>query len=180
MSAKETLPDFIAPRLQILSIGLNPSLPSVDAGFYFANPRNRFWAAFAASGLVQDHETPSPAYHRRLLKLDQIGFTDVVKRPSRQGHMLNAADFRRDAPLLAQKIHKYNPSWAWFHGKVAYQKFLHYALKMPKSDLTWGLQTLVLGATRIFVTPNPSPANAVYSLADLQDWYRQFQAHVQT
>ena len=40
-----------------------------------------------------------------------------------------------------------------------------------KSEL--GLQPRSIGATRVFVTPNPSPANAVYSLEDLADWYRR-------
>ena len=47
----DTLPDYLRPGLRLLSIGLNPSLPSVAAGYYFANPRNRFWTALNASEL---------------------------------------------------------------------------------------------------------------------------------
>ena len=50
----KTLPDYIRGDLRILSIGLNPSLPSVREGFYFANPRNRFWRALQCSGLLSD------------------------------------------------------------------------------------------------------------------------------
>ena len=173
----ETLPDYIASDLRVLSIGLNPSLPAVRAGFYFANPRNRFWRAFAASGLAASAGAPSAAYHRTLLQRDRIGFTDVVKRPSRQGHELRAADFRRDAPRLLQRLQDCRPQWAWFHGKQAYRHFLHYALDATPKQIRWGVQRRVLGPTRIFVVPNPSPANAAYSLADLQRWHRRLARH---
>ena len=40
-----TLPDYLTDGLDIVFVGLNPSEFSVQAGHYFANPRNRFWAA---------------------------------------------------------------------------------------------------------------------------------------
>ncbi|MCG8324164.1 MAG: hypothetical protein MI673_01500, partial [Thiotrichales bacterium] len=48
----ETLPDYLREELKIISVGLNPSIPSVQAGYYFANPRNRFWKALNQSRLV--------------------------------------------------------------------------------------------------------------------------------
>ncbi|MBT8121332.1 MAG: mismatch-specific DNA-glycosylase, partial [Gammaproteobacteria bacterium] len=56
----ETLPDYLRAGLEIVSIGLNPSLPSVRDGFYFANPRNRFWRAVAASRLAPGLPPPGP------------------------------------------------------------------------------------------------------------------------
>lgn len=173
----ETLPDYVAADLRVLSVGLNPSVPSVRAGFYFANPRNRFWRAFAASGLAASAGEPSPEHHRALLQHDRIGFTDVVKRPSRQGHELRAADFRRDAPRLLGLLQDCEPQWAWFHGKQAYRNFLKYALGEAPEQIRWGVQRRALGPTRIFVTPNPSPANAAYSLDDLQRWHRRLARH---
>jgi G:T/U-mismatch repair DNA glycosylase len=41
----KALSDYLIPGLEIVSIGLNPSLSPVRVGFYFANPRNRFWRA---------------------------------------------------------------------------------------------------------------------------------------
>jgi len=38
----KTLPDHLAPGLDIVSIGINPSRYSVERGFYFARPGNRF------------------------------------------------------------------------------------------------------------------------------------------
>ena len=50
MKEFETLPDYLKPGLDIVFVGLNPSDYSVRKGHYFANPRNRFWAAFNRSG----------------------------------------------------------------------------------------------------------------------------------
>jgi len=166
-----TLADYLRSGLRIVSIGLNPSLRSVEAGFYFANPRNRFWPALLASGLAPPGITPGAAAIARLFEEHAMGFTDVVKRPSAGGAALRAADFKRFAPELRDKLTRYRPGVAWFHGKQAYHGYLRYAEgRQPTGD--WGAQP-DLGACRVFVTPNPSPANAAYSLADLSEWYRR-------
>lgn len=171
----KTLPDYLRPGLDIISIGLNPSLPSVRAGFYFANPRNRFWRALNASGLVTQPLTPGVAAMDRLLGEHGIGFTDVVKRPTAGGNELRAADYRSWAPQLHAKLLDYQPRIAWFHGKQAYGNFLKYGMEI-KPAMEWGAQSLCIGSSRVFVTPNPSPANAAWSLDDLVDWYRRLAA----
>ncbi len=168
----ETLKDYIRSGLDIVSIGLNPSLPSVREGFYFANPRNRFWRALNASGLVSEPLEPGVAAMERLFNDYAIGFTDVVKRPTAGGGELRAADYRAWAPLLKQTLADVAPAIAWFHGKQAWTNYVYYGegRRMPAD---WGEQPFRLGSARVFVTPNPSPANAVYSLADLVVWYRR-------
>ena len=42
--------------------------------------------------------------------------------------------------------------------------------------LDWGLQPFSIGASQVFVTPSPSPANAVYALEDLAEWMRRLAA----
>jgi TDG/mug DNA glycosylase family protein len=39
-----------------------------------------------------------------------------------------------------------------------------------------GVQPVAIGSCLVFVTPNPSPANAAWSLANLVEWYRQLAA----
>ena len=177
-ASRTTLPDYVDSDLRVLSVGLNPSVISVQAGFYFANPRNRFWRAFDDSGLADSQGEPSQSRHRVLLEQDRIGFTDVVKRPSRQGHELRAADFRRDAPRLLQLIEKIRPAWVWFHGMQAYRHFLKHALDSSPENIRWGKQPRAIGDAQVYVTPNPSPANAAYSLADLRRRYRRLARHV--
>ena len=168
----KTLPDYLGPELEIVSIGLNPSLPSVREGFYFANPRNRFWRALNGSGLVAEQLLPGAAAMEVLLTRDRIGFTDVVKRPTAGGHDLRAADYREWSPMLLQKLEKFQPKIAWFHGKQAYTNYLNYG-EGVKASIAWGEQPRCIGAARVFVTPNPSPANAAYSLEVLTDWFAQ-------
>lgn len=167
----DTLPDWLAENLRVISIGLNPSLPSVEAGYPFANPRNRFWPALNASRLVGEPVTPGVAGIEWLFHHQGMGFTDVAKRGTRGGGELRAADYRRDAPLLAEKLARYRPRLAWFHGKQAYRAYLRYAHGEKPATLDWGEQPARAGEPPAFVTPNPSPANAVYSLADLTAWY---------
>ena len=167
----KTLPDYLRPGLRLLSIGLNPSLGSVKAGFYFANPRNRFWPAMLASGLAPAGMTPGEEAVARLFAERGIGFTDVVKRASAGGAALRAADFKRFAPQLRAKLENLHPAVAWFHGKQAYNGYLRYGEgRAPHGG--FGEQADIAGC-RVFVTPNPSPANAAYSLADLCEWYRR-------
>jgi TDG/mug DNA glycosylase family protein len=166
----ETLPDYLRAGLDIVSIGLNPSLPSVREGFYFANPRNRFWRALNASGLVGKSLEPGIAAMEALLENHSIGFTDVVKRPTAGGHALRAADYREWAPVLHDRLLQYQPRIAWFQGKQAYANYLKYTVE-SRPAIDWGEQAVRIGDSRVFVTPNPSPANAAFSLDDLADWY---------
>ena len=168
----DTLPDLLAPNLRLLSIGLNPSLPSVVAGFYFANPRNRFWRALNGSALLREPVEPGRAAMTELLQRESIGFTDVAKRPTRGAGDLRAQDFRAGAVLLRAHIERYQPVVAWFHGKVAYQNFARHA-DLDTGRPGWGEQVPMIGGTRIYVTPNPSPANAVWSLDALVQWYNK-------
>ena len=167
--ALATLPDYLQARLGIVLIGLNPSVYSVRAGHYFANPRNRFWPAVTAANLAG--RPVGPADDARLMEAG-IGFTDVVKRPTPQASGVSAADYRRDAPLLREKILAHQPIIACFHGMMAYRAYLRYAEGISKPGaISLGRQEFTIGNSRVFVLPNPSPANARYSLEDLTDWY---------
>ena len=164
-----TLPDHLQEGLDLLFVGLNPSQYSAEVGHYFANPRNRFWPAFNLSGLVAREVT---AEEDATLLDDGIGFTDVAKRPTPMGSGLRAADFRQWAPVLKEKILKFAPRLVCFHGLMAYKAYLQHGEGVKESPQL-GLQARTIGSSRLFVVPNPSPANAKYSLSDLADWYGQ-------
>lgn len=167
----DTLPDYLKPGLAIVLIGLNPSTYSVREGHYFANPRNRFWRAISASGLAG--RELGPADDASLLE-SGIGFTDLVKRATPQASGLKTADYRRDAPLLRDKIMRYAPGIACFHGLTAYRAYLRHAENLPDAGpIELGPQENRIGESRVFVLPNPSPANARYSLDELTSWYRK-------
>lgn len=166
-----TLPDLLAPGLRLVFVGLNPSEYSAREGHYFANPRNRFWPAFNRSALLPAAlgRECAPADDSFLLE-HGIGFTDVAKRPTPQGNALKAADYRRWAPLLREKLLQCQPRLVCFHGLMAYKAYLRYG-EGERAAPDLGLQPAGIGASAVFVVPNPSPANARYSLDDLAGWY---------
>lgn len=167
-----TLPDYIDYHLKVLSVGLNPSIPSVAQGYYFANPRNRFWRAFNQSNILEHSITPDSNVHELLLNQFDIGFTDVVKRPSKMANQLKSEDYQQDAPLLREKIEVYTPELVWFHGKLAINNFMNYAYGL-KNNWQWGLNKVPQINSKVFVSPNPSSANAAYSLQSLIEYYNK-------
>ena len=165
----QTLPDYLSQGLALVFVGLNPSLYSVKTGHYFANPRNRFWTALNLSGLVGvelsaevDHTLPDHG----------IGLTDVVKRPTAGASGLTSQDFRTWAPVLKEKLERFRPRLVCFHGLTGYRQYLRYG-EGSRAPASLGLQEHQIGGVPVYVTPNPSPANARYSLDDLAGWYRE-------
>ena len=166
-----TLPDLLAPGMALVFVGLNPSEYSAREGHYFANPRNRFWPAFNRSALLpmKIGRECVPADDSLLLE-HGIGFTDVVKRPTPQGNALRAADYRQWTPALRERLLYCQPGLICFHGLMAYKAYLQYA-ESEKSSPELGVHPRRIGVSSVFVVPNPSPANARYSVDDLAAWY---------
>ena len=166
-----TLPDAVRGGLRALAVGINPSLPSVRAGFCFANPRNRFWPALNASRLVDAPLEPGPDAVRVLVERYGIGFTDIVKRPTTGSGELRAHEFRDGAARLEGLIVQYAPGVIWFQGAQAWHAFARHMGWDIAGKVDWGPQIRKVGGARIFVTPNPSPANAAYGLPVLVRWF---------
>ena len=166
-----TLPDAVREGLRALAVGINPSLPSVRAGFYFANPRNRFWPALNASRLVDAPLEPGPDAVAVLVERYGIGFTDIVKRPTAGSGELRPPEFREGAARLEALVDRLEPSVVWFQGATGWRAFARYAGWRFTGAVEWGAQEWRIGCARTFVTPNPSPANAAYSLSDLVGWF---------
>ncbi|MBQ0725316.1 MAG: mismatch-specific DNA-glycosylase [Cycloclasticus sp.] len=168
----KTLPDLVDANMAILLVGLNPSIPSVKAGFYFANPVNRFWKALNGCGFFSETLEPNLGSCVRMQQQYRIGFTDLVKRPTAGCKDLKADDYRTGSRRLQRMIRELAPSIVWFHGKMACQKYLQYSHdQAPQVD--WGLQAWRLFDSRVYISPNPSPANAAFSLANITVSYRE-------
>src|ERR1700733_8210707 len=97
-----TLPDLLSDGLDLVFVGINPSLLSAAQGHYFARKTNRFWPGFSRSRLSLRapqalgverlepvHDTAFPEYG--------IGFTDVVKRPTANAGELGREEFAAGA-----------------------------------------------------------------------------------
>ena len=170
MADAPTLPDYLRPGLHLVFVGINPGAYSASVGKYFATPQNRFWSALNRSGLTGEQEC-GPGDEAWLFEHRAIGFTDVVKRASNSASSLRAADFREWAPLTRDKLLTASPLVVCFNGITGYKWFLQYAEGHKQVDVALGEQPDRLGDSRVFVAPNPSPANASYSLYDIAAWY---------
>jgi TDG/mug DNA glycosylase family protein len=171
-SKPRSLPDRLAPDLDIVSIGINPSVYTAVHGFNFARPGNRFWPTFNAAGIVSEPLAPGKPAVMKLLREYRIGFTDIVKRATDRADELTDADYRKGAVALKRKLERYRPKIAWFQGTSAYQKYLEFA-EGRKRKVAPGLQPERIGTTVVFVTPNPSGANPAANPKLLLPWYRE-------
>ena len=167
-----TLPDYLTPDLDIVLVGLNPSIPSAQTGHYFANPRNRFWPAFNGAEMTPEPLSAETDY--RVLEYG-IGMTDLVKRPTPGVGDLKAADFRTGAAALKERLLPYAPRIVCFHGIMAASYYARHA-EGHRSQVALGPQSWSMGTAKVFVAPNPSPANASFSLDDIIGWYMKLKA----
>jgi TDG/mug DNA glycosylase family protein len=176
VTAEPQLPDYLRPNLQIVFVGINPSIYSVQRGHYFARRTNRFWPALSQSRLSEairhelGRERLGPEDDSLLLDFG-IGFTDVVKRATRNVSGLESGDFQRDVPRLLEKLQHFAPSIAVFHGLMGYRPFVRFGLGLKDVPRDLGPQAVTLGQTHVFVVPSPSPANAHFTPADQVMWY---------
>jgi double-stranded uracil-DNA glycosylase len=161
----------------VVFVGINPSLFSARRGHYFARPTNRFWGAFSRSMLSRRARDAmgvpllTPA-HDRLLLEHGFGFTDLVKRPTARAAELSPEELGAGIAALRRKLERHQPRIACFHGITGYRP-VHHLLMRDRSDPALGLQAIAIGATRLFLVPNPSGANAHVSPAQQAQWYDQ-------
>ena len=172
--AVSELPDLLRDGLDVVFVGINPSVYSAERGHYFARSTNRFWRAFSRSRLSRRaREAIGVALlapeHDRLLLDHGFGFTDVVKRPTAR-----AAEVARELPLgvaaLAKKLERHRPRIACFHGITGYRP-LYRHLADGDAEPPLGPQDLRIGGTRLFLVPSPSGANAHATPAEQTRWY---------
>jgi TDG/mug DNA glycosylase family protein len=182
-AAIHTLPDLLREGLDLVFVGINPSVYSAIQGHYFARRINRFWPCFSRSILSQPAraalgvERLEPI-HDRLLPPHGIGFTDVVKRPTAKAADLGRDEFAAGAAALVAKLERYQPRVACFQGIMGYRPFAA-ELGSTERSLVPGPQPLLLGRTRLFVVPSPSSANAHVTPAQQTEWYDRLAAYLQ-
>lgn len=161
---ERTLNDLIAPGLDILFVGINPGLWSGATGFHFARPGNRFWRALHQAGLTT--HLVSPDNQHELLDFG-IGVVNLVPRTTATAAELSTAEIRAGATALLDKINRYRPRKVAFLGVSTYRV----AFDRPKASV--GRQAERIGASEVWLLPNPSGLNAHYQLAALAVAYAQ-------
>jgi TDG/mug DNA glycosylase family protein len=164
-----TVPDVIAHDLDVLFCGINPGLYSGAVGHHFARPGNRFWRALNASGFTD--RILSPFEEHELLRVG-LGITNLVARATSTADRLTRAELRRGAARLPRKLARYRPKWVAFLGLTAYRA------AFDRKDAEIGMQGIALGATQVWLLPNPSGLNAHYQVPDLARAFGELRASI--
>ena len=151
----KTIPDVIAPGLDVLFCGINPGLYSAATGRHFARPGNRFWPALHRSGFVPRQLRPA---EQDLLLGYGHGITNLVARGTARADELTAAEIVAGGEILTAKVRRYRPRWLAVLGVTAYRT----AFGVREARV--GRQAGSIGDTGVWVLPNPSGLNAHYPL----------------
>jgi mismatch-specific thymine-DNA glycosylase len=141
------LADYLQPGLDVVFVGLNPSLKSAAVGHYYAGPGNQFWPFLAEAGFTD-----------RLLRPDEdvevlkykIGLTDFVKRATRGVNDLKDREFGEGIEDLRSKIEKFRPKFVCFNGKSGFQAAV--------GKCEYGLQEGDWAWAKLYVAPSTSGA----------------------
>lgn len=162
-AADKKVADVIAPGLKVLFVGINPGLYSAAIGRHFGRPGNRFWPAVHAGGFTP--RVLKPWENEELLALG-YGITNIVERASARADELSRDELRAGAKVLEAKLRKYRPKYAAILGVTAYRD----AFARPRAVV--GLQEETVGATKLWVLPNPSGLNAHWQADGLAQVFR--------
>jgi TDG/mug DNA glycosylase family protein len=160
----KTVPDVIAPGLNVLFCGINPGLYSGAVGHHFARPGNRFWPTLHAAGFTDRLLSP---YEERELLARGLGITNVVARATASAGELSEAEFVAGGRRLRAKVRRYAPRFLAVLGITAYRA------AFARPEATTGLQPETIGETRLWVLPNPSGLNAHYGRGELARLFRE-------
>jgi len=114
------LPDYLAEGLDVVFVGMNPSLNAAWSGRYYDGPGNHFWQALHLSGVVPELLT---AESDSTLLGRGIGLTNLVTRTTRTPNELKKEELALGAAVLRQKLLRLNPKVVVFNGKIIYETF---------------------------------------------------------
>ncbi|HEY0474514.1 MAG TPA: G/U mismatch-specific DNA glycosylase, partial [Kribbella sp.] len=133
-------------------------------GHHFARPGNRFWPALHLAGFTPRQFRPDE--QADLLGLG-LGITNVVDRASARADELTRAELAAGGELLVKKVLASEPKWLAVVGVTAYRD----AFGLRKAAM--GRQDRMIGATKVWILPNPSGLNAHYTLPGLADAFAE-------
>ena len=153
-----TIPDLVAPGLNVLLVGINPGLMSAAIGHHFGNPANRLWPALHLAGFTP--RRLHPAESPELLSYG-VGITNLVARATATAAELTADEIRAGVAPLTELVEANEPRYVAFLGLTSYRT----AFGRPHA--TVGEQPETLAGSAIWLLPNTSGLNAHYQLPDL-------------
>jgi double-stranded uracil-DNA glycosylase len=174
--------------LRVLFCGINPSLYSAATGWHFARPGNRFWPALHLSGFTPRRLAPA---EQDLLPGYGLGITNLVARATAQASELDPAELRAGGERLAALVADRRPRILAVAGVTAYRT----AFARPRATIgpqpdaivapspapaaAAGSQLPLPVGPGLWVLPNPSGLNALWTTPKLVEAFRDLRLHVE-
>jgi TDG/mug DNA glycosylase family protein len=142
----ETLEDLLRPGLKAVCVGINPAPDSVKAGHYYQGKLGRaFFSRLIGAGVVPSNQDD---FMDDVSFASGVGFTDIIKRPTRSARELAADEYEFGRDLLIKKLQVNKPSLVIFTFKktaeIIFGKFAGN-----------GFVNEMLGGSDVFVMPGP-------------------------
>lgn len=158
-----TLDDLLRPGLLAVVVGINPALPSVAAGHYWQGRLGQtLWRRLRTVRLLPAR---FEGYQDDAAFTAGVGFTDVVKRPTRSAADLRPGELEHGRAALEEKL------------TDAAVPLVIFAFKKAATTLLGdfrgnGFIGKRLGPAEVFVMPGPyeSAATADATLEGLRRW----------
>jgi TDG/mug DNA glycosylase family protein len=171
LTVPDVLPGPDDPPCTVLFCGINPGLVTALTGHHFGRPGNRFWPALHRSGFTPRLLLPAEQDELRGLGL---GITNMVARATARADELTDDEVRAGGARLRDLVADVRPRWLAVVGITAYRV----AFDAPRAAV--GPQQASIGATRIWLLPNPSGLNAHWQLPDLAAEFARLRAAAST
>jgi double-stranded uracil-DNA glycosylase len=163
-SQVETLEDLLRPGLRAVCVGINPAPTSVTAGHYYQGRLGQsFFSRLRSAGILPH----SSGWEDDAAFAAGIGFTDIVKRPTRSASELTPEEFRLGQETLLSKLEKVQTELVLFTFKktanVIFGPFPGF-----------GFVEKTLAGAEIFVMPGPyeKAERAQPALRELRAWWQ--------
>jgi double-stranded uracil-DNA glycosylase len=171
-TALPPLRDRIRPGVRVLFVGINPGVRSALTGHHFAGFSNRFWKLLYESGLV-----PEPIGYVDDDRLPEWGYgiTNIVARPTPGIDTLRPEEYVAGRATLRRKVARYRPAVVAMVGVTVFRAMF----PERKGPVAPGLQDETLGASLVFVLPNPSGRNANFSPAEMLAAFKSLRRYLQ-
>jgi double-stranded uracil-DNA glycosylase len=139
--------DILAPDLDVIFVGFNPSMEAWRTGFHYAKAGNRFYLLLEQSGLTPRKLLPSEC---RTLPSFGIGLADLVHRATARADQVPRAEYLRAVPKLLSRLEEAAPRAVCFNGIGLFEMVFG---RRPALGLD---PTAMIGKSRVYAAPSSS------------------------
>lgn len=134
------LRDVLSPDLICVFVGLNPGVRTALSSHAYAHPSNLFWKLLHSSGCTDRRCRPEE--DGDLPRLFQLGNTNIVSRPTRNGSELSKAEMDAGVQTLEAKVRASRPEAVCIVGKSIWESIwrVRHGRAIKKDEFSYGWQ----------------------------------------